>query len=144
MQIHHILMIRHDSLIIISWSNQFNSYCELLIKPLLKLGFGWAIVFHNFMCGNAIYIYKYIYIYIYIYVCVCVCMYIYHVHVGYFNIYIHKCFSTISNLSTNLGFLGQNVDRYIESKWIIHDTKYRKDNQSQKLIHPWWISVSSS
>ena len=52
----------------------------------------------------------------------------------------------MSNLQPNccLKFDFQNVDQYAGSKWLIHDTKRRKDNQLQSLKHPCRISKLSS
>ena len=34
----------------------------------------------------------------------------------------------------------QKVDQHAEGKWLIHDTKRRKDNQFQSLKRPYRIS----
>ena len=38
----------------------------------------------------------------------------------------------------------QKVDQHAGGKWLIHDTKRRKDNQLQSLKHPCRISKLSS
>ena len=44
----------------------------------------------------------------------------------------------MSNLQTNYHFKldSQNVDQHTESKWLIHGTKHRKDNQLQTRNFP--------
>ena len=43
-----------------------------------------------------------------------------------------------------LKFDFQKVDQHAGGKWLIHDTKRRKDNQLQILKLPWRISKLSS
>ena len=43
-----------------------------------------------------------------------------------------------------LKFDFQKVDQLAGGKWLIHDTKLRKDNQLQSLKLPWIISMLSS
>ena len=52
----------------------------------------------------------------------------------------------MSNLQTNcyLKFDFQKVDQPAGGKWLIHDTKRRKDNQLQSLKLPCRISKLSS
>ena len=52
----------------------------------------------------------------------------------------------MSNLHPNccLEFDFQKVDQHAGGKWLIHDTKRRKDNQLQSLKHPCRISKLSS
>ena len=54
--------------------------------------------------------------------------------------------SIMSNLQPNccLEFDFQKVDQHEEGKWLIHDTKRRKDNQLQSLKLPCRISKFSS
>ena len=54
--------------------------------------------------------------------------------------------SIMSNLHPNccLKFDFQKVDQHAGGKWIIHDTKRRKDNQLQSLKLPCRISELSS
>ena len=54
--------------------------------------------------------------------------------------------SIMSNLQPNccLKFDFQKVDQYAGGKWLIHDTKRRKDNQLQSLKLPCRISKLSS
>ena len=51
----------------------------------------------------------------------------------------------MSNLQPNccLKFDFQQVDQHAGGKWLIHDTKRRKDNQLQSLKLPCWISKLS-
>ena len=51
-----------------------------------------------------------------------------------------------SNLQPNrsLKFAFQKVDQHTGGKWLIHDTKRRKDNQLQSLKLPCIISKLSS
>ena len=56
-------------------------------------------------------------------------------------------FAIISNLQTNyrlkldrLKLNVQNVDQHAGWKWLIHETKHRKDDQLQKLELPCRIS----
>ena len=53
---------------------------------------------------------------------------------------------TYSNLQPNccLKFDFQKVDQHAGGKWLIHDTKRRKDNQLQSLKLPCSISKLSS
>ena len=52
----------------------------------------------------------------------------------------------MSNLQPNcyLKFDFQKVDQHAGGKWLIHDTKRRKDNQLQNLKLPCRISKLSS
>ena len=52
----------------------------------------------------------------------------------------------MSNLKPNccLEFDFQKVDQHAGGKWLIHDTKRRKDNQLQSLELPCRISKLSS
>ena len=52
----------------------------------------------------------------------------------------------MSNLQPNccLEFDFRKVDQHAGGKWLIHDTKRRKDNQSQSLKLPCRISKLSS
>ena len=52
----------------------------------------------------------------------------------------------MSNLQPNccLKIDFQKVDQHAGSKWLIHDTKRRKDNQLQSLMLPCRISKFSS
>ena len=51
----------------------------------------------------------------------------------------------MSNLQPNcLKFDFQKVDQHAGGKWLIHDTKRRKDNQLQSLKLPCRISKLSS
>ena len=54
--------------------------------------------------------------------------------------------SIMSNLQPNccLEFDFQKVDQHAGGKWLIHDTKRRKDNQLQSLKLPCRISKLSS
>ena len=54
--------------------------------------------------------------------------------------------SIMSNLQPNccLKFDFQKVDQHAGGKWLIHDTKCRKDNQLQSLKLPCRISKSGS
>ena len=54
--------------------------------------------------------------------------------------------SIMSNLQPNccLEFDFQKVDQHAGGKWLIHDTKRRKDNQLQSLKLPYRISKLSS
>ena len=54
--------------------------------------------------------------------------------------------SSMSNLQPNwcLKIDFQKVDQYAGGKWLIHDTKRRKDNQLQSLKLPCKISKLSS
>ena len=54
--------------------------------------------------------------------------------------------SIMSNLQPNccLKFDFQKVDQHAGGKWLIHDTKHRKDNQLQSLKLPCRISKLSS
>ena len=54
--------------------------------------------------------------------------------------------SIMSNLQINccLKIDFQKVDQHAGGKWLIHDTKRRKDNQLQSLKLPCWISKLSS
>ena len=53
--------------------------------------------------------------------------------------------SIMSNLQPNcLKFDFQKVDQHAGGKWLIHDTKRRKDNQLQSLKLPSRISKLSS
>ena len=54
--------------------------------------------------------------------------------------------SSMSNLQPNccLKFDFQKVDQHAGGKWLIHDTKRRKDNQLQSLKPPCRISKLSS
>ena len=54
--------------------------------------------------------------------------------------------SIMSNLQPNcsLKIDFQKVDRHAGGKWLIHDTKRRKDNQLQSLKLPYRISKLSS
>ena len=54
--------------------------------------------------------------------------------------------SIMSNLQPNccLKFNFQKVDQHAGGKWLIHDTKRRKDNQLQSLKLPCRISKLSS
>ena len=54
--------------------------------------------------------------------------------------------SIMSNLQPNccLKFDFQKVDQHAGGKWLIHDTKRRKDNQLQSLKLPCRISLLSS
>ena len=54
--------------------------------------------------------------------------------------------SSLSNLQHNwcLKIDFQKVDQYAGEKWLIHDTKRRKDNQLQSLKLPCRISTLSS
>ena len=54
--------------------------------------------------------------------------------------------SFMSNLQPNccLEFDFQKVDQHAGGKWLIHDTKRRKDNQLQSLKLPCRISKLSS
>ena len=54
--------------------------------------------------------------------------------------------SIMSNLQPNccLKFDFQKVDQHAGGKWLIHDTKRRKDNQLQSLKLPCRISKLSS
>ena len=54
--------------------------------------------------------------------------------------------SIMSNLQLNccLGVDFQKVDEHTGGKWLIHDTKRRKDNQLQSLKLPCRISKLSS
>ena len=54
--------------------------------------------------------------------------------------------SSMSNLQPNccLKFDFQKVDQHAGGKWLIHDTKRRKDNQLQSLKPPCRISNLSS
>ena len=55
-------------------------------------------------------------------------------------------FSIMSNLQLNcyLKFDFRKVDQHAGGKWLIHDTKRRKDNQLQSLKLPCRISKLSS
>ena len=57
-----------------------------------------------------------------------------------------KLLSIMSNLQPNccLKFDFQKVDQHAGGKWLIHDTKRRKDNQLQSLKLPCRISKLSS
>ena len=52
----------------------------------------------------------------------------------------------MSNLQPNccLKVDFQKVDQHTAGKWLIHDTKCRKDNQLQSLKlpaeYPWWVA----
>ena len=72
-------------------------------------------------------------IYIYIYNCICQ------------NTQKKDILSIMSNLQPNccLKFDFQKVDQHAGGKWLIHDTKRRKDNQLQSLKPPCRISKSS-
>ena len=50
----------------------------------------------------------------------------------------------MSNLQPNLKIDFQKVDQHAGGKWLIHDTKRRKDNQLQSLKLPCRISKMSS
>ena len=54
--------------------------------------------------------------------------------------------SIMSNLQPNWCFkiYFQKVDQHAGGKWLIHDTKHRKDNQLQSLKLPCRISKLSS
>ena len=54
--------------------------------------------------------------------------------------------SSMSNLQPNwcLKSIFQKVDQHAGGKWLIHDTKHRKDNQLQSLKLPYRISKLSS
>ena len=54
--------------------------------------------------------------------------------------------SIMSNLQPTccLKFDFQKVDQHAGGKWLIHDTKRRKDNQLQRLKLPYRISKLSS
>ena len=54
--------------------------------------------------------------------------------------------SSMSNLQPNwcLKFDFEKVDQHAGGKWLIHDTKRRKDNQLQSLKLPCKISKLSS
>ena len=54
--------------------------------------------------------------------------------------------SIMSNLQPNccLKIDVQKVDQHAGGKWLISDSKPRKDNQLQSLKHPWGISKLSS
>ena len=54
--------------------------------------------------------------------------------------------SSVSNLQPNwcLKIDFQKVDQHAGGKWLIHDTKRRKDNQLQSLKLPYRISKLSS
>ena len=54
--------------------------------------------------------------------------------------------SSMSNLQPNccLNFDFQKVDQHAGGKWLIHNTKRRKDNQLQSLKPPCRISKLSS
>ena len=54
--------------------------------------------------------------------------------------------SIMSNLQPNcyLKFDFQKVDQHAGGKWLVHDTKRRKDNQLQSLKLPCRISKLSS
>ena len=54
--------------------------------------------------------------------------------------------SSMSNLQPNwcLKIDFQKVDQHAGGKWLIHDTKRRKDNQLQSLKLPCWTSKLSS
>ena len=54
--------------------------------------------------------------------------------------------SSMSNLQPNwcLKIDFQKVDQHAGGKWLIHDTKRRKDNQLQSLKRPCKISKLSS
>ena len=54
--------------------------------------------------------------------------------------------SSMSNLQPNwcLKIDFQNEDQHAGGKWLIHDTKRRKDNQLQSLKFPCKISKLSS
>ena len=64
------------------------------------------------------------------------------------NTHTHKndSLSIMSNLQPNccLEFDFQKVDQHAGGKWLIHDTKRRKDNQLQSLKLPCRISKLSS
>ena len=51
-------------------------------------------------------------------------------------------FSIMSNLQTHYHFKldFQNVDQHTGGKWLIRDTKHRKDNKLQRLELPCWLS----
>ena len=57
-----------------------------------------------------------------------------------------KLLSSMSNLQPNccLKFDFQKVDQHAGGKWLIHDTKRRKDNQLQSQKLPCRISKLSS
>ena len=57
-----------------------------------------------------------------------------------------KILSIMSNLQPKcfLKFDFQKVDQYAGGKWLIHDTKRRKDNQLQSLKLPCRISKLST
>ena len=54
--------------------------------------------------------------------------------------------SIMSNLQPTcyLKFEFQKLDQHAGDKWLIHDTKHRKDNQLQSLKLPYRISKLSS
>ena len=54
--------------------------------------------------------------------------------------------SIMSNVQPNCSFKNdfQKVDQHAGGKWLIHDTKRRKDNQLQSLKPPCRISKWSS
>ena len=58
----------------------------------------------------------------------------------------NKIHYPLSNLQPNccLEFDFQKVDQHAGGKWLIHDTKRRKDNQLQSLKLPCRISKLSS
>ena len=64
----------------------------------------------------------------------------------YQDIYNCICQNTQKNLQPNccLKFDFQKVDQHAGGKWLIHDTKRRKDNQEQSLKLPCRISKLSS
>ena len=71
-----------------------------------------------------------------IYKCICQNT---HTHINYI-------LSIMSNLQPNccLKIDFQKVDQHAGGKWLIHDTKRRKDNQLQSLKLPCRISKLSS
>ena len=69
--------------------------------------------------------------------------------IAYVNTHTHTqkdSLSIMSNLQPNccLEFDFQKVDQHAGGKWLMHDTKRRKDNQLQSLKLPCRISKLSS
>ena len=66
--------------------------------------------------------------------------------IAYVKTHTKKSLSIMSKLKPNccLKFDFQKVDQHAWGKWLIHDTKRRKDNQLQSLKLPCRISRLSS
>ena len=72
---------------------------------------------------------------------ICICQNSKHKKIRFIIHYVN-----MSNLQPNccLKFDFQKVDQHAGGKWLIHDTKRRKDNQLQSLKLPYRISKLSS